>query len=324
MNFQDLKKIEKPQFYLDVAFNRATKKIKELKQSKKEKDQVKKAKSLEHIRIDIIESNLNDPLRQIISCFPSIDSLDKFYVELIKCTLDYSDLKKSLGSVDWAVKKISLFSKEYKRRASRLNEIDQINKNRREYYGRISSVLKQIKKYLLYLEEARKTMRNYPDIKTSCFTVCIFGFPNVGKSTLLSKITPANPEINSYAFTTKGLNLGYINLPGNKIQIIDTPGTLNRKEKMNYIELQAYLAATYVADTIVYVFDPTDTYDINDQKKLLKRAKEFDKDILIYLSKTDKASEESVTHFKEKYKDIITDSEVLKEKLIKNSKKHKK
>ena len=56
-------------------------------------------------------------------------------------------------------------------------------------------------------------MKDYPTIKTSLFTVAICGFPNVGKTTLLSKMTPSEPEISNYSFTTTlySSKLGFVN-----------------------------------------------------------------------------------------------------------------
>jgi len=38
-------------------------------------------------------------------------------------------------------------------------------------------------------------MKGFPSIKTNLPTIAIAGFPNVGKTTLLSKITDAKPKI---------------------------------------------------------------------------------------------------------------------------------
>lgn len=319
MNFQDLKKIEKPNFYIDNAFSKASKKI-DLSRKKTKGDRINKSKTLELTRIEIIRTVLNNHLDKITTSFPSIDGLDPFYVELIKCTLDYKDLKKSLGAVNFAKKTISSLYKKYSFKIKQTSDIKFINKLRNEFLGRTSSVFKQIKNNLEYLEESRKSMRDYPSIKTTMFTVCIFGFPNAGKSTLLKKLTDANPEIHSYAFTTKKLNLGYIKTPKFKIQIIDTPGTLNRINKMNYIELQAHLAIEHLANATIYVFDPTFEYDMDRQRKLLKRLKEYKKEGLLYLSKTDVADKKIVDEFIKKYPKILT-VEQIKEELIKMASK---
>jgi GTP1/Obg family GTP-binding protein len=97
MNFQDLKKIEKSDFYLDVAFSRASKRIDELRSSIKDKDKIKKSQLLEIARLDIINNNLTENLKKIIKAYPSLDNLDPFYKELIKCTLDYKSLKNLLA-----------------------------------------------------------------------------------------------------------------------------------------------------------------------------------------------------------------------------------
>lgn len=55
--------------------------------------------------------------------------------------------------------------------------------------------------------------------------VGLVGFPNVGKSTLLSRVTNAQPKIANYHFTTLNPNLGVVDLPGGKgFVIADIPG----------------------------------------------------------------------------------------------------
>ena len=54
--------------------------------------------------------------------------------------------------------------------------------------------------------------------------VGLVGFPNVGKSTLLSRVTNAQPKIANYHFTTLNPNLGVVDLPGGKgFVIADIP-----------------------------------------------------------------------------------------------------
>ncbi|MBO5283533.1 MAG: GTPase ObgE [Lachnospiraceae bacterium] len=57
--------------------------------------------------------------------------------------------------------------------------------------------------------------------------VGLVGFPNVGKSTLLSRVTNAQPKIANYHFTTLSPNLGVVDLEGSRgFVIADIPGLI--------------------------------------------------------------------------------------------------
>ena len=320
MNFQDLVKIENADKYIDLAFRKA--------QDAAEKTREKifphrfaKSKAIELDKVKAVDKSLQKHLKHILTSFPTFDHLPPFYQELTKLSLDYAKMKKSLGGVNWAWKKISSFGILYKGKLNSCQDMEFINKFRKEYLGRVSSCVKQIDPELKVLEEARKIMKGFPAVKTGVFTACICGFPNVGKSTLLAKLTPAKPEIKQYAFTTKTLNLGYIQTPTKKIQVIDTPGTLARFAKMNPIEQHAYLAVKHCADLIVYIYDLSEPYPLEQQHKLLEQLKQWNKPILIYLSKTDILDKKSVDLFRKQLeqqgqKGVICSSEELSKDLL--------
>ena len=315
MNFQNLGKIEPYTFYLDVAFASAKTKADQARTKKISKDKLKKSKLIEIEKVSTIAKLLTKQLNRILKSFPFIDELHPFYKELVKCTVDYYATKKALGAIKWVLDKVEAFSEITKKKIQKTGDIKKINVYRREFYGRISSLFKQIKKDFLVLEDARKIMKSYPIIKTSLFTVAITGFPNIGKTTLLYKLTGSKPEINSYAFTTKSINIGYFKENNKKIQVLDTPGTLNRFNKMNNIEKQAFLAMKYCAHLIIYIFDLTEPYALGRQEELYTKIKGCGLLILIYLSKTDIIDTKKVEEFKKKYT-VLEDIDELKKVIL--------
>ena len=56
--------------------------------------------------------------------------------------------------------------------------------------------------------------------------VGLVGFPNVGKSTFLSRVTNARPKIANYHFTTLNPNLGVVSIAGDGFVIADIPGLI--------------------------------------------------------------------------------------------------
>ncbi|MBW3019874.1 50S ribosome-binding GTPase [Candidatus Woesearchaeota archaeon] len=278
MAFADIPKIEKYNFYTELAFRKATKVT-----NKQHKRQIMK-------KFDAVKESLDTSLKRILLKYPNIDDLDPFYNKLFKATLDYPSIKKALGSLVWCTNKIAEFHRFYIKKIAYHKDSEdkkRLNQFRIQFYGRVNSCVKQIRKELELLEESRRVIKEFPIIKTGMKTVSLVGFPNVGKTTLLFKLTGSKADIQPYAFTTKGINVSYYVNKGKRLQLLDTPGTLNRLDKMNTIEYIAYLAMEELADFLVYVFDPTEHYTIEEQIKLYKRVKKYKKKVYAYISKRD-------------------------------------
>jgi hypothetical protein len=72
-------------------------------------------------------------------------------------------------------------------------------------------------------QKKRKKASGKPGIKKEGIQVVLIGLSNSGKSSLLTLLTNARPEINEIEFTTKEPVIGMLDLEGIKFQIVDMP-----------------------------------------------------------------------------------------------------
>ncbi len=301
------------QEYLDLALSRARK---EAARTKGIPDRTALVKAREKDRVRAIESSLVSSLRAVHDAYPSFERMGEFSRSLLELDIEIGKAKQALGGIQHAITTIRGLAGEHMKGISYARDEARILRTRNAFIGRIGSLLKQLDRHLATLGLVRTAMRALPAIDESLFTVAIAGFPNVGKSTLLRRITTAKPDVQPYAFTTKGLNVGYFEHRYNQIQCIDTPGTLNR-ERQNAIERKADIANRYLASIIVYVFDPTQaSYPLEDQLELYARLEELEKPMLVYVSKTDVARPEEAKAVLGKFPGAFTDPDAMKKELV--------
>ncbi len=308
MNFQKIPPVGKSDEWLEQAFKKARQRG---KSKNLQGNWLQIIRKKEGLKLDIVKDVLVIKLDKILTTFPGLGDLPPFYVRLLKLSLDYVKLKQSLGAVNWAREKIRKLHGSYVRQIVKEKERDAIKALSKQFYGRTASFLKQIKENLDFLEQARLKMRTLPDIK-DMFTVCLYGFPNVGKTTLLNTLTGSTAKTASYAFTTLGINVGYFMLGEEEVQVLDVPGTLAR-EKMNDVEKIAELVVEDVADIIVYVFDISERcgYSMQDQEKLFSKVKS---EKIVFVSKRDlEEVQKGIKDFSHEFFDV----EGLKEEIVK-------
>ena len=226
-------------------------------------------------RTDSFTTSIISRLEQYVKKFPSIENLPKFYQDIIDIKIDINKLKKSLGAIDWARKTCQMIYTKQSKSLQKSKNVNFLMQKQKEIYGRISSVVKQIDSNLLFLSKAQNILKYLPEIQ-DIPTVVIAGYPNVGKSSVLKRLSSAKPKISQYPFTTKEIHVGHLERKERyeirRIQLIDTPGLLDRPvSKRNEIEKQAIAALTNLADIIIFLIDPTETcgYSSDDQLKLL-------------------------------------------------------
>ena len=274
---------------LDRAFKK-TKKIQIIDRNalyRKKKTIIAKTESFSNFVVTTLEN--------YVQKFPSIDNLPMFYQDIIEIKINKDKLKKSLGAVDWAKKTSQMIYTKQSKMLRKTQKIDILKQKQKEIYGRITSVVKQIKKELDVLADAQNIMRDFP-VLYDIPTIVIAGYPNVGKSSLIRCLSKAKPKIAQYPFTTKEIHVGHIEIKEKhltkRFQIVDTPGLLDRPfSKRNEIELQAIAALKNLADVIVFILDPSETcgYTLSDQKNLCSQLKKMfnESNFIIVENKTD-------------------------------------
>jgi len=212
-------------------------------------------------------------LLKYVRAFPRMEKEDDFFSELVDVIIGQDELKKALASISWCAEKASHLQRMYMHKVKKAHNIDTVAKATKEFYGRFSSIINRIEKDLLFAQKARDALKMLPTVNPEVPTIVIAGYPNVGKSQLTERISSAKPVIAAYPFTTKGIQVGHFKSGWRTYQVVDTPGLLDRElEERNAIELQAILALKYLADIIVFVFDPSETcgYTMDRQEALLE------------------------------------------------------
>ena len=134
--------------------------------------------------------------------------------------------------------------------------------------------------------------------------VGLVGFPNAGKSTLLSVVSAAKPEIANYPFTTLVPNLGIVAYRGDRSFIMaDIPGIIEGAAEGKGLGLR-FLRHIERNSTLLFMV-PADSDDISKEYKILLGELQkynpelLDKDRILAISKSDMLDEELIAEIKE-------------------------
>ncbi|MDO5844735.1 MAG: GTP-binding protein [Methanocorpusculum sp.] len=129
------------------------------------------------------------------------------------------------------------------------------NKATSQHIGRLKAKLAKIKDDMVM--RAIKSVgggEGYAVKKSGDGTIVLVGFPSVGKSTLLNKLTGTESETADYAFTTLTVVPGLMEYKGAKIQILDIPGLI-AGAAMGKGRGKEVIAVVRTADLIVILGD---------------------------------------------------------------------
>ncbi|MDE6441623.1 MAG: GTPase ObgE [Clostridia bacterium] len=139
--------------------------------------------------------------------------------------------------------------------------------------------------------------------------VGIIGFPNVGKSTLLSKISAARPKIANYHFTTLSPNLGVVKYYENSFVAADIPGLIEGAAEGAGLghDFLRHIERTRMLLHVVDISGSEGRDPVEDFKKINAELKAYSKVLaslpqIIALNKCDVyGAQDNVKEFKKKY-----------------------
>ncbi|MEF8873847.1 MAG: hypothetical protein V5A88_04145, partial [Candidatus Thermoplasmatota archaeon] len=143
---------------LDKAFGRASKK------TKQGDNPLERKKKTVSAKLNSIAHTVEDTMGRYEDEFPTLDALPEFYREIIDITIGLDELKRSIGAINWAKRRAKRTTMEAARDVVSEEDLDEIERIRREAYARTDSFLKQVDEELEFLGEARKKLNSLPDI----------------------------------------------------------------------------------------------------------------------------------------------------------------
>ena len=145
--------------------------------------------------------------------------------------------------------------------------------------------------------------------------VGLVGFPNAGKSTFLSVVSNARPEIANYAFTTLTPNLGVAEIDGSNLLIADIPGLIEGASEgrglgdafLRHVERTSVLL--HLID--VYEENPGKKYQIIREELKKYQPELLDRPEIIALTKTEGMDSEMIKYQVSKIQEKAGDVQVF-------------
>ncbi|XP_059312069.1 nucleolar GTP-binding protein 1-like [Lycium ferocissimum] len=243
-------------------------------------------------KVKYTQTNFYEKLSTIIDEFPRLDDIHPFFGDLLHVLYNKDHYKLALGQINTARNLISKVAKDYVKLLKYGDSLYRCKSLKVAALGRMCTVIKRVGPSLAYLEQIRQHMARLPSIDPNTRTILICGYPNVGKSSFINKITRADVDVQPYAFTTKSLFVGHTDYKYLRYQVIDTPGILDRPfEDRNIIEMCSITALAHLRAAVLFFLDISGScgYSIAQQAALFHSIKSLfmNKPLMIVCNKTD-------------------------------------
>ncbi len=208
--------------------------------------------------LELVRNVIIDRTEPVLALVRLLRSLHPFYVELVSISFSLTDLERDLACVEKARAVAEAMWERYRYLLTSASSPSEARRIGKEARGRMMSQLRRCSASLSRLKELTKFLSGLPGIDVEEPIVVVAGPPNAGKSTLVSTVSSAKPEIALYPFTTKSVIVGHAEVDGSRVQVVDTPGLLDRPlEEMNDVERRAVAALRHLPGNVVFLVDPT-------------------------------------------------------------------
>ncbi|KAI6657570.1 Nucleolar GTP-binding protein 1-like [Oopsacas minuta] len=255
-------------------------------------------------KVKFTQQNYHDKLQQIVDAFPKLDAVHPFYSDLMNVLYDRDHYKIALGQLNKAKHLVDNLARDYTRLLKYADSLYRCKQLKIAALGRMSTLMKRQTKSLEYLEQVRQHLSRLPSIDPNTRTIIISGFPNVGKSSFINKVTRADVDVQPYAFTTKSLFVGHMDYEYLRWQVIDTPGLLDQTlDHRSTIEMQAITALIHLRAGILYIMDLSEQcgHTLEEQLKLFRNIQPVfkGKPLIICLNKMDVLRPEDLSQEKQ-------------------------
>ena len=243
-------------------------------------------------KVKFTQTSWNEKLSRILDDFPRVDDIHPFYSDLLNVLYDKDHYKLALGQLNTARNIIDKIAKDYVKLLKYGDSLYRCKQLKRAALGRMCTIMKKHAASLAYLEQVRQHMSRLPSIDPNTRTILVCGYPNVGKSSFMNKVTRADVEVQPYAFTTKSIYVGHTDYKYLRWQVLDTPGILDRPlEERNTIEMQSITAMAHLRAVVLYIVDASEQcgYTIKQQSDLFHSIKPLfaNKPLVVAINKTD-------------------------------------
>ena len=259
-------------------------------------------KSRDYIELEIarLESTYNIAYTKtdfIIDILKLVNNLDNFFGDLIRIEFNEESIRKSLRCITKARRLMKKFWERYRFQILGAESPKEAKKISREGRGRILSTLKRCRSSLATLRNLIIFLSKIPAVDPSLPTIIVSGAPSTGKSTLIRTVSRAQPRISPYPFTTKEIKVGHVLFNDKKIQIIDTPGLLDRSpDEMNPVELKSVTALRRLKGVALLLIDVSSSavLSIESQFRIIDYLRSYllNKPIYVGINKIDIADKD--------------------------------